>query len=76
MTKEEIQAILERVLTWPLPLQEKAAETLLEIEAMGDEPHVLSDEERRGVERGLEDVRQGKLASGEDMAALFARYKQ
>jgi len=76
MTKEEIQAILERVRNWPQPLQEKAAETLLAIEAMGDEPYILSDDERQGVERGLEDVRRGRLASDEEMASLFALYKQ
>jgi len=73
MTTEEIQAILERVRIWPLSLQERAAETLLAIEAMGDEPHVLSDDERRGVERGLDDVCHGRLASDEEMASLFAR---
>jgi predicted transcriptional regulator len=76
MTKEEIQALLERVRTWPLALQEEAAQTLLAIEAMGIDPCVLSDDERRGVERGLEDVRQGRFASDESIAALFAYYKQ
>jgi predicted transcriptional regulator len=37
---------------------------------------VLSDEEREGVERGLEDVRNGRYASDEEMAALFARFKR
>jgi hypothetical protein len=75
MTKEEIQALLERVLTWPLPMQEEAAQALLGIEATGGEPYVLADDERRGVERGLEDVRQGRLASDEDVAALFTQFK-
>jgi predicted transcriptional regulator len=76
MTKEEIQALLERVLTWPPSMQQEAAEALLGIEATGAEPFVLSQDERRGVERGLEDVRQGRFATDAEMAALFARYRQ
>ncbi|MBV8977047.1 MAG: hypothetical protein JOZ13_06675 [Alphaproteobacteria bacterium] len=76
MTRDEIQALFERVLTWPRQLQEVAVEALLGIEAMGAESYQLSDDERRGVERGLEDVRQGRFASAEEVAALFARYKQ
>lgn len=75
MTKEQIESVLERVRRWSRPLQEEAVEMLLAIEAMGDRPLVLSEEERRGVERGLDDVRNGRFASDKDMAALFARYK-
>ena len=75
MTKELIESVLERVRHWSRPLQEEAVEMLLAIEAMGDRPLVLSEEERRGVERGLDDVRNGRFASDKDMAALFARYK-
>ena len=76
MTKVEIQALLERVLGWPRAIQEEAAEALLGIDAMGGAPYVLSEGERRGVERGLDDVRQGRFATDEEMTALFARYKQ
>ena len=75
MTKEQIERVLERVRRWSRPLQEEAVEMLLAIEAMGDRPLVLSEEERRGVERGLDDVRNGRFAPDKDMAALFARYK-
>ena len=57
-------------------MQEEAVEALLGIEAMGAGPYVLSEDERRGVERGLDDVRQGQFATDEEMTALFARYKQ
>lgn len=76
MTKVEIQALLEQVLTWPQSMQEEAAATLLGIEAAGAKPYVLSQDERQGVERGLEDVRQGRFATDAEMAALFARYRQ
>jgi len=38
-------------------------------------PLILSDGERRGVERGLEDVRNSRFASDDDVRALFSRYK-
>jgi hypothetical protein len=75
MTKEQIESVLERVRHWPRPLQEEAIETLLAIEALGDKPFILSGEERAGVERGLDDMRNRRFASDEDMAALFARHK-
>jgi hypothetical protein len=40
-----------------------------------DSQQILSEDERQGVERGLRDVRRKKLASDEDVAALFARYR-
>lgn len=36
---------------------------------------ILSDDERKGVERGLLDARRGNFASDEDVAALFAKYE-
>jgi hypothetical protein len=74
MTKEQIEAVLDRVRTWPEWRQQEAAAPLLALE--GEPVYVLSDEEREGVERGLEDVRNGRYASDEEMAALFARFKR
>jgi len=35
----------------------------------------LSDEERAAVRRGLEEMRQGKFATDEEVAAVFNRYR-
>jgi predicted transcriptional regulator len=35
----------------------------------------LNDEERAAVPRGLREMREGKLASDEEVAAVFARYR-
>jgi predicted transcriptional regulator len=35
----------------------------------------LSDEERAAVRRGLEEMRQGRLAIDEEVAAVFNRYR-
>jgi hypothetical protein len=73
MTKDQINTVLDRVRTWPEPRREEAVELLLALESLGEEPYRLSDEERASVRRGLEDVRQRRFASDEEMAALFNR---
>jgi predicted transcriptional regulator len=75
MTKEQIEAIFERVRAWPAEKQEEAASILLALEAEPDDVYVLSEEERADVEAGLEEARQGKFASDEEVKALFDRYR-
>jgi predicted transcriptional regulator len=55
-------------------MQEEAAEALLGIEAIGAAPYALSEEERRGVERGLGEVDHGEFVSGEEMQAWLDKY--
>jgi len=76
MTKKDLESLFDRVRTWPESLQEKVADVLLEIEALDSSPYVLSDEERRGVERGLKDMRLGRFASDVEIEALFTQYKR
>jgi predicted transcriptional regulator len=40
-----------------------------------DKPYRLSDKEREAVRRGLAEMREGKLASDEAVAAVFNRYR-
>jgi predicted transcriptional regulator len=75
MTKEQIEAVLERVKTWPKERQEEAAELLLAVEALGPGVYMLSEEERPGVERGLRDADAGKFAADEEVEALFKRHR-
>ncbi len=35
----------------------------------------LSDDERAGIERGLEDLRAGRFANDEEIAAIFRRVR-
>jgi predicted transcriptional regulator len=76
MTKAEIDAVLDRVKTWPPERQEEAMRVLLEIEAEGTEVYVLSDDERAAIEEGMAQARRGEFASDEEVAALFDRYRQ
>lgn len=70
MTTTEIESVLERVKTWPLPHQEDAVRTLLRMEEQGTEPYVLSPEE----ERDLEEAEASGIAPDEEVAAAFARF--
>jgi len=73
MTKEQIEAVFERVRAWPVDWQEDAVSMLLALEKDYGDPYVLTDEEREGVEAGLAQAERGEFASDEEMAAIFRR---
>jgi hypothetical protein len=51
MTKEQVRAILDRVLTWTPERQEDAVELLTLIEEQDKNPYRLTDEQRAEVRR-------------------------
>jgi hypothetical protein len=55
MTKDQVKAVLDRVLTWPSKRQEDAARVLAEMEAQDTSPHSLTDEQVAEVKRRLAD---------------------
>ena len=71
MTMREIEALLERVKTWPLPQQEDAAHALLRMEELGTTPYQLSPEEERDIEEG----EASGVATDEEVEAFFGRYR-
>jgi predicted transcriptional regulator len=73
MTKTEIDALLERIRTWPAERQEDAARILLEMEAQGTEVYQLSEDELADIEEGLKEIERGEVATDEEVAALFDR---
>jgi predicted transcriptional regulator len=75
MTRDQIDAILERARTWPPERQEDAANVLLAMEAEGTAPYELSEEERIDIEEGLREVERGEIASDEEVQAFFARFR-
>jgi predicted transcriptional regulator len=74
MTKK-LKEMIERAETWPVEVQEEAVATLQAIEAEFTEPYELTDDDRRAIDRGLEDVRRGRIAGDEEVSRLFARYR-
>jgi predicted transcriptional regulator len=75
MTKEQIEAIFERVRTWPLERQRDAAEMLLRMEEQDTDVYELSDEEEAEIKLALEEAERGEFATDEEMKALFDRYR-
>jgi hypothetical protein len=55
MTKEQVKAVLDRVLDWPEERQEDAAEMLRLIEQHDSSPYRLNDEQAAEVRRRLAD---------------------
>jgi predicted transcriptional regulator len=55
--------------------QDELAELLLASMKIDRGPIKLDEETRAAVRRGLEEVREGKLATDEEVAAVFNRYR-
>jgi hypothetical protein len=55
MTKEQVKAILDRVLTWPEARQDDVARILLAMEEQDNSPLQLTEEQAAEVKRRLEE---------------------
>ena len=69
------ESILERIADWPEEAVEKLVDSILEIEQKHVGVYKTTDDERRAILRGFEEMRQGKFASDEEVAAVFNRYR-
>ncbi len=75
MGKDEIAWLIERVAALPEEAQAELVESLAEIESKYAGVYRLDDEERAGVRRCLEEAREGKFASDEEVEAVFSRLR-
>jgi predicted transcriptional regulator len=75
MTRQGLEILLERVSTWPEEAQDEFVKSVVDIESKHLGVYRLSDEERDAVRRGLADMREGRLASDAEVAAVFNRYR-
>jgi predicted transcriptional regulator len=75
MTRQGLEILLERVSTWPEEAQDEFVKSVTDIESKHLGVYRLSDEERDAVRRGLVDMREGRLASDAEVAAVFNRYR-
>ena len=77
MTKDEIKAVLDRVLTWPPELQEMAADALLDIGARLDgDVYVPTEDEWEAIKEGMEQARRGEFVSEEEMTAFWKKLEE
>ncbi|MEH2473862.1 hypothetical protein V1281_004953 [Nitrobacteraceae bacterium AZCC 2161] len=75
MTREGLELLLEHVSTWPEEAQDELLKSVDEIQVKYFGIYQLSDEERAAVRRGLAEMHTGQLASDEEVAAVFNRYR-
>ena len=73
MLAKALKEILERAETWPKEVQQEALNSLLAIEHELTDPYVLTDEDRAAIERGLDDMKEGRFATDEQVSAAFRR---
>ncbi len=76
MTRQEIDAVLERVRTWSDREQEEAVLLLLALEERRLGVYELDEDEAADVEAGLAELERGELATEEEAKALFERYRR
>jgi hypothetical protein len=70
-----VETLLERVADWPQEAQAEVAKSIVDIEAKHFGIYKFSPEEREAIEQALEEMRQGKFETDEDVAAVFNRYR-
>jgi predicted transcriptional regulator len=73
MTKEQIDAVLEGVRSWPQEDQEELVEIARTIEARRTGMYVMTDQERAAVREGLVQADRGEFVSDEEMEAFWKR---
>lgn len=71
MTRQEIDAVLERVRTWPEGRQAYAAYVLLALEREDEEPYQLSADE----EAALDEAEASGVASKAEVRSVLDRYR-
>ena len=72
-----LEALVKRAASLPEPVQQELAEIMAEamdeIEAGHASLYRLDQDEREGIERGLDAMHRGRFASAEEMAAIFRK---
>jgi hypothetical protein len=76
MKKDDVKAVLGRVLTWPAPAQEEAVASLRAIEDEWVGSSELSSDDREALERSADDVRHARFAEDEKVRVVFGRYRR
>jgi hypothetical protein len=73
MTKEQVKAILDRVLEWPSERQEDAAKVLMLMESQSESSYRLTDEQVEEVRRRRADPNARRLTLEEFSERLRQR---
>jgi hypothetical protein len=71
-----MEKALAAIRKWPAERQDEAAEMLLALDRMGNDPYHASAEELRAIDEALDQVRRGEFASDAEVEAAFARFRK
>ena len=69
------ESILDRIADWPEEAKEELMQSIVDIEARHLGVYRLSDEERAGVLKGLEQADRGEFVPDEIMREYFNKYR-
>ena len=70
-----LENLIDRIAVLPKEAQDEVVRSVLEIEARHLGVYQLSDEERADILEALAEVRRGEVASEEEVAEVFRRFK-
>jgi hypothetical protein len=76
MTKEQVKAILDRVLEWPSERQEDAAKVLMLMESQSESSYRLTDEQVEEIRRRRADPNARRLTLEEFDERLRPRLRE
>jgi len=74
MTKAEIEAVLERVRTWPKARQAELAHIVVQMEAQDTELEPEDEATRAAIAEGLAQAKQRKFASDRRVKATWKKF--
>ncbi len=73
MTKK-LKELLDRAESWPEEAQEEAAASLQAIEQELHEPYVLTEADKKAIDRGIAAANAGKFATDKQVEAMFSKF--
>lgn len=76
MNAKTLELLMERAAAWPEEAQAELVRSMIEIEGRHIGIYHLSDDERLDIEAALDEVARGEVASDEEVAAVFDRYRR
>jgi hypothetical protein len=75
-TTRKLREVLEQAASWPEEFQEELADAALEIAAGLQGEYHATGAELAGIDRGLDDARQRRFATDEEVKAAFGKFRR
>ncbi len=76
LMNKKLETLLELVSDWPEEAQEELMKSIAEIDARQSGVYRLSDDEKAAIEAALAAVDRGEIATDEEVAAVFNRFRE